>query len=351
MHDHKTHAHPHVPGRAHAHVDAAPDVHSPADASADAPACSHAHGHAGHTHRPSSSRVLFLALASTLVFAAVEAVAGWLSGSLALIGDAGHMFNDAVALGIAALAAWIAQRPPSTRHTYGLGRAEVIAALFNSAAMLVLVVFIAVEAISRLRSNGAQIAGPTVILVASLGLLVNLLVAWLLSRGERSLNVRAALLHVLADLFGSVAALVSGLLIQFTGWQGADPLLAGLIGALILWSSLRLLREALHALMEGAPAGLSVQEIGRTMAAGAGVASVHDLHVWAVRPGQVMLTAHVVVHSMAEWPQVLAAMRHLLAHRFHIEHVTLQPELAAEIQAAPVNFTRSRAASERRLHE
>lgn len=300
----------------------------------------HAHGHAhgSHVHTPSSSRILFGALALTLGFAAVEAVAGWLSGSLALIGDAGHMLNDAVALGVAAFAAWIAQRPPSVRHTYGFGRAEVIAALFNSGAMLALVVFIAIEAIGRLRFGG-EVAGKTVMFVAFGGLLVNLLVAWLLSRGENdSINVRAALLHVLGDLLGSVAAIVSGAVVYFTGWQAADPILAMLIGFLILWSSLRLLREALHALMEGTPADLSIEEIGLAMAAEAGVASVHDLHVWAVRPGQVMLTAHVVVRDMAGWPALLASLRGLLSRRFRIGHVTLQPEPASEVRASPVNF-------------
>lgn len=289
---------------------------------------SHHHGHGHHHHASSHNPHLLGATLLTLVFAGVEALAGHWGGSLALMGDAGHMVNDGVALALAAAAAWVARRPPSQRHTYGLGRAEVLAALLNSLAMLALVVAIVVEAVERLHSP-AHVAGPMVMGVATLGLGVNGLVAWLLSRGESTLNTRAALLHVLGDMLGSVAAIAAGATVYFTGWQAADPLLAGGIALLILGSSLRLLKEALHALMEGVPPHLKQDEIGLALAALAGVQSVHDLHIWSVGDGQVMLSAHLRLAELEPWPVILEEARHLLLHRWHIDHVTLQPETPA----------------------
>jgi cobalt-zinc-cadmium efflux system protein len=265
----------------------------------------------------------------TLAFALVEALGGWWAGSLALLGDAGHMVTDSTALGLAALADWVARRPPSERHSYGLGRAEVIAALVNAVAMLALVGGITVAAIQRLRQP-APVAGGAVITLALLGLVVNLLVAWMLSRGEQTLNARAAMLHVLGDLAGSLAALLAGLIITFTGWTAADPLLSLLICVLILYSTMRLLREALHVLMEGVPLHLDMGEVGSALAAVQGVASVHDLHIWTLSSGRVALSAHIVLRDMAGWPPLLTQLRKLLHDRYQIAHVTLQPEPIAE---------------------
>lgn len=295
----------------------------------------HGLGHShGHHHAAGHNPHLLGATLLTLGFAGVEALAGSWAGSLALIGDAGHMVNDGVALALAAAAAWVARRPPSQRHTYGLGRAEVLAALLNSLAMLALVIAIVVEAVARLHSP-APIAGPTVMGVAVIGLAVNGLVAWLLSRGESNLNTRAALLHVIGDMLGSVAAIAAGATVYFTGWQAADPLLAGGIAVLILGSSLRLLRQALHALMEGVPAHLQAEEIGLALAAVEGVQSVHDLHIWTVGDGQVMLSAHLRLSDLAPWPDILERCRLLLEHRWQIGHVTLQPET---LPVAPLHF-------------
>jgi len=239
----------------------------------------HAHGH-GHAHRGAQGTLL-AALALTLGFAGVETVAGWWSGSLALLSDAGHMLADSLALAAAALAAVLARRAPSARHSYGLGRAEILAAFGNALVMIALVAVIAAEAVQRLHEPVA-VAGGTVMLVAFLGLLVNLAAAWVLSRERGNLNVRAALLHVLGDLLGSVAALVSGAVILLSGWTPIDPLLSLLISALILVSAVRVLREALHALMEGVPLHLDAEEIRDTMTGVAGVAAVRNLHVWSL---------------------------------------------------------------------
>lgn len=282
----------------------------------------------------------------TLGFAGVEALAGWWSGSLALLGDAGHMVTDALSLAIAALAARLVLRPVSFRHSYGLRRFEALAALLNCLFMLAVVAVLLWHAVERLLEP-REVAGATVTVVAFLGLLLNLAVAWLLTRGEADLNTRGALIHVLGDLLGSVAALVAGLVIQFTGWTPIDPLLTLLICGLILFSTLSLLRRVVHTLLDGVPDTLSLPEIGRAMAAVDGVHSVHDLHVWSLDSRRTALSAHIVLRSSQHWAQVLAAQQALLRERFGIEHATLQPELPAQ---APLVFTprSSRPAANRR---
>jgi cobalt-zinc-cadmium efflux system protein len=284
---------------------------------------SHDHAHHHHHH---ARNFLPAALIITLLYAGVEAGAGWWAGSLALLSDAGHMLTDALALGLAAAAAWVARRPPTPRHSFGLERVEVLAALGNAGFMLAVIIGIAWSAVDRLL-HPVPVQGMVVTAVAVVGLLVNVGVAWLLAHGEETLNTRAALLHVLGDLLGSVAALASGLVIQFTGWTPADPLLSLFICALILYSTLRLAREAVHALLEGVPPGLVLPEVGRRMAAVEGVVSVHDLHIWSLSSRQAALSAHVVVRDLEEWPRILPALAELLRTDFEIAHATLQPEL------------------------
>ena len=299
-----------------------------------------------HDERPSAAgvpaRTLAVAVIVTLAFAAVEALAGWWSGSLALLGDAGHMLTDAVALLIAALAARVALMPPSARHSYGMARAELVAAFVNAAFMLTVVGMLVVEGIARLL-DPVEVEGTTVAVVAGAGLVLNLGVAWMLSRGGRDLNVRAALLHVVGDALGSVAALVSGVVVMLTGWTRIDPALTFVIAGLIGFSSIRLAREALHGLMEGVPFHLSLPEIGKAMAGVPGVLSVHDLHVWSISSERVALSAHVVLGGMDQWNGVLAGLRTLLKARFGIEHITLQPETAdVTVQALVRGNSRSR---------
>jgi cobalt-zinc-cadmium efflux system protein len=304
------------------------------------------HGHHHHHHAPAPARRLYAALALTLGFAVLETAGGLWSGSLALLGDAGHMFSDSTALALAAVAAWVARRPPSSRHSYGLARAEVLAAVANALLMLAVVTGLVVEAIARLQAP-QPVAGGMVMVIAGAGLVVNLLVLAVLSRGAQDLNTRGALLHVFGDLLGSVAALLAGAVIQFTGWLPIDPLLSIAIGALILISTWRLLREALHVLMEGVPLHLDLAVVGRSLAALPGVVSVHDLHIWAVRAGTPALSAHVVVEDLGRWMAVLEAMRALLRDRYGIEHVTLQPETRAGL-ASIAPLTRQPAARPRR---
>jgi cobalt-zinc-cadmium efflux system protein len=208
-----------------------------------------------------------------------------------------------------------------------LVRAEAVAALFNGFFMVAVVMGISWSAVQRLQEP-VPVAGGTVIAIAAAGLMVNLIVFRMLHAGEKTLNVRAALLHVLGDLLGSVAALISGIVIYLTGWNSIDPLLSFFICALILFSSLRLLREVLHVIMEGVPHYLDLRQVGSAMAAVAGVAEVHDLHIWTLASGRVALSAHVVIHDMAQWGAQLDELRHLLHEQYDIEHVTLQPEPA-----------------------
>lgn len=282
----------------------------------------HDHHHSGL----SSRRVLLGALCLTLGFAAVEFLAGLWAGSLALMADAGHMLTDSSALALAALAAWIATRPASNRRTWGHGRAEVLAALINGAVMCVLVGLIVWQAIERFQSP-RDIHGAMVIGVALLGLAVNVLVFFVLSRGERNINLRGAMLHVLGDLLGSVAALISGIVIMATGWTPIDPLLSLLICMLILIAAVRLLREATHIVMEGVPGHIDLAAVHSTMTAVEGVTGIHDLHVWQVSGQRVALSAHVVVTDLSAWPVVLDRLNRELLESHAIDHPTLQPEL------------------------
>jgi cobalt-zinc-cadmium efflux system protein len=265
------------------------------------------------------------AAALTIAFAVVEAAGGWWTGSLALLSDAGHMLTDGAALALAAVAAWMARRPPSQRHSYGLGRAEIVAAFANSGTMLLIVVALGYESIVRLGAP-APVNGAAAALIALAGLALNLVILRRLSPHGHDLNARAARLHVLGDTLGSIAALASGVVIALWGWTRIDPIASLAICVLIAISSVRLLRESLHALMEGVPHGLSVETVGSEMASVGGVVSVHDLHVWMLSGSRMALSAHVVVGSMAHWERTRRDLQSRLHEKFGIDHVTLQPE-------------------------
>jgi len=285
-----------------------------------------AHHHHAHDQGPRSGQHAFaIALTVTLAYAFIELWGGLWSGSLALISDAGHMFSDVLALALAALAAWLARRPAGYRHSYGWARAEVIGALLNGLLMLAVVVWLVVEAVQRLLEP-RPVAALGVLVIAFIGLLVNALVAYIVGHSEDSLNRRAALLHVLGDLVSSLAALIAGAVIYFTGWVMIDPILSLVIGGLILMSTLNLLRETLHVLMEGVPHAVNFEQIGSALATIRGVARVHDLHVWSIASNRIALSAHLEIGRLEEWPRILHDSRALLHDRFDIEHVTLQPE-------------------------
>jgi cobalt-zinc-cadmium efflux system protein len=291
----------------------------------DAGVHAHGPGDGGRHQVKRGARSLGWAVALTAGYALVELVGGLWSGSLALLADAGHMATDAAALLFALAANIVARRPPSARHSYGLARTEVIAAFVNALAMLAVVVWLFVAAVERLRQP-TPVNGASVFVIATIGLVLNLAVAWVLARDRDNVNTRAALLHVLGDLFGSVAAIAAGVIIYFTGFLPIDPLLSMLVGGLILRSTLAVLRETTHVLLDAVPDHIKYQEVGVALARIPGVRSLHDLHVWAMAPGQCALSAHVLIDDLAQWPAILARARALLREDYKIEHVTLQPE-------------------------
>lgn len=292
----------------------------------------HHHGHEhDHSHAPSADadrRWLAVALAVIAAFMVVEVVAGILADSLALLSDAAHMLTDAGAIALALVAARIATRPAGGRFTFGWGRAEIISAQVNGATLLVLAGVIGVEAVQRFL-DPPKVEGAIVILVGVLGGCANVAAAWALAKAERqSLNVEGARQHVLTDLYASMAAATSGLIIVLSGWDRADAIASFLVALLLLRSGWRLSREAAVVLLEGAPSGVDPPEVGRALAGMPGVVQVHDLHVWEVTSGFVTLSAHVLVASGDDCHARRREMKELLHDRFGIDHTTLQVDHA-----------------------
>ena len=285
------------------------------------------HNHA-HDHAQAPVHVLWLAVTLTLGFALVEAVAGWWSGALVLLGDAAHMFTDAFSLGLAAVAALLAQRPADQKHSYGFGRVEMLGAFINAVLMLMVVAVLAYEAVERLQSPPA-INAQTIAWVALIGLAVNILVARLLwPASDNNINVRGALLHVIGDILGSIVALVTGLVLLFVDWYWLDPLLTLVICGLIGFAAINLLREAAHQLMDGVPLELDLDEIRHALDEIEGVERSHHLHVWRIQGRTIGLTAELELRDAQDWSQVLSAAQHMLHQRFNIDHATLQPAFA-----------------------
>lgn len=294
----------------------------------------HAHkkGDARHSHskQVANQNLLLIALVLTLGFSGIEGAAAYFANSLALISDAGHMVTDAAALGLALLAQMISRRPPSAKHSFGFGRAEALAAFVNSIVMLGLVVWIVVEAISRFY-DPHKVDGLTVTVVAAIGLLMNIVVAWVLSRDKKSVNTRAALVHVMGDLLGSIAALVAGVVIQLTGWMPIDAILSILVSLLILKSTVSILHESYHFLMEGVPLHIDYLQVGKDLRSVPGVLAVHDLHVWEMTPSFPALIGHIEIADIMEWPAIMSRINEMLIEKHGIDHVTLQPEEVGEI--------------------
>ncbi len=290
-----------------------------------------------HKHPADSRKTLLLALCITGGFAVIELVGGLLANSLALIGDAGHMATDALALGLGALAAAISRIGATARYSYGLRRAEVLGAFINVLFMFCVVVWIVIEAIERVQEP-VTVAGPAVMVIAAIGLIINLVVFRILHAGEQTLNTRGALLHVLGDLLGSVAALGAGLIVWLTDWMLIDPLLSLLVCGLILLSSTRVLLDSVHVMMEGVPPELSLSDVGESMAgAHPDIMQIHDLHIWRLSSDMTALSAHVVLRESSRWPDVLNNLRTRLHTQYGISHITIQPEMADEQIVVPAD--------------
>ena len=295
----------------------------------------HSHGAgsaAGHTHaqRRDDLSALRSAFAITVSVLLLEAIGGWLTGSVALLADAGHMLTDAGALAIALSAAWMARRPRSAQKSFGYGRAEILAALVNGILLGGVSVGIALEAFERLANPGSVQAGP-MLAIAVVGLVANLLAARLLMRASReNLNVRAAFLHVLGDALGSVAAIAAGVSLLLFEFQAADAVAALAIAAVLVVSAVRLVHESVDVLLEGAPRHLDMDEILAEVERVPGVVSVHDLHIWTVSSVFLAMSAHVDLAPGADPEDTRKGVHRLLHQRYAIEHTTIQTEAAVQ---------------------
>ncbi len=272
------------------------------------------------------------ALTLTGGFLVVEVVGALWTGSLALLADVGHMLTDVGGLSLSLLAIYFAQRPPTPANTYGYLRTEILAALANGVALFLVAGYILYEAIERVWAPPQVLSGPMLV-IALIGLAVNLLGMVLLRRGaSESMNLRGAYLELLSDAIGSVGVIVAALVIQTTGIVLADPLIGAAVGLWILPRTWRLIRQAIHILMEGVPPHLDIQEIQAAMSTIRGVAAVHDLHVWTLTSGREAMSSHVVVNTLSAGREILGALHQLLHERFGIEHTTIQLEEETLVQ-------------------
>ncbi|MEO6462848.1 MAG: cation diffusion facilitator family transporter [Candidatus Eisenbacteria bacterium] len=286
------------------------------------------HAHSG------SRRALAMVLALNALSCLVEFAAGWWTNSLALLSDAGHMLGDVGAIALSLAAATLAARPAAPDKTWGWWRSEILAAMVNGVTLVVIAALVFVEAVRRLGSP-PDVPGPAIVVVATFGLLINLISVAALSAGRRGdLNLRGAFLHSVSDALGSIGAIVAGVLVMTRGWTLADPLASIFIAVLVAVAGVGLLRDTVHVLMEGAPASIRVDRLRGALEGSSGVRAVHDLHVWSLTSRFPAVSAHVVADpalSLAEGQVLLDRLRGMLLEEFEVRHVTLQLEtLAAE---------------------
>ena len=286
------------------------------------------------------SRVSLIALGLTITMMVIEFVAGWLSGSLALIADAWHMLTDASALGLSLFAAWFATRPATPGKTYGYYRTEILAALANGLALWLIVIWIYAQAIHRLQHLPTIDTGPMLV-VAVAGLIVNLFIGGLLMKHRAgSLNVQAAWLNVMSDALGSVGVIIAGLCIRWFGWYSADSVASMVIGTLIAFTSWNLVRQAVNVLLEGTPMHLKPGELVEALRTVHGVRAVHDVHLWTITTGMDAMSGHVVIEDINKSSEVLSGLNGVLTQKFHIAHTTLQLEPvqhACKLEKAPAS--------------
>lgn len=288
------------------------------------------HASHNHTHRTQrtgeSSRRLRLVLVLTALYMLAEVIGAWFTGSLALLADAGHMFTDVAALVLALIAVWFGSRPATSRKTFGYYRLEIIAALVNGVTLVVISLFIFYGAYERWLSPPVVRSGP-MIAVAVGGLVVNLICAWILhARHEVDLNLRGAWMHVMGDALGSVAAILAGICMLLFGWYAADAVFSVVISLLIIWGSVRLIKESTNVLLEGTPAHINLAAVENAILDTKGVADVHDLHVWTITSGREALSAHVIHADTISQPDLLRELRAKLHDRFGVDHLTIQME-------------------------
>ena len=318
VHDHDDHGHEHHDHSGHSHDDHGHDDHG------------HDHDHS-HDYREAGRRSLWISFFLISSFMIAEVIGGILSGSLALLADAGHMITDALAIALALFALWIGDRVEDAARTYGFRRAEVLAALINAISLWIIVAWILFEAYHRVTHlDEVEIEGPLMLIVGALGLVVNIVAAWILHRNsEHSLNVEGAFWHVMGDLMGSVGVVISGIVIITTNWVLIDPILSVLIGLLILWSSWGLAKKVLVVLLEGVPQHVDVEQLCDQIEDLEGVTLVHDVHIWTIASGYESMTAHVLVDpdlAKEDTEALLRQIREIARDEHGIHHLTVQIE-------------------------
>ncbi|MBC1522585.1 cation diffusion facilitator family transporter [Listeria aquatica] len=290
----------------------------------------HSHDHHGHGHHHTHSankKALFISFILIAGFMVAEVIGGILTNSLALLSDAGHMLSDAVALGLSLLAFKFGEKAASDSKTYGYRRFEILAAFFNGLTLIIISLFIFYEAYHRF-FEPKQVIGSGMMTISVLGLLVNILVAYILAKGDTSgnLNMRSAFLHVLGDLLGSVGAIAAALLIIFFGWNIADPIASVLVSIFVLISGIRVFRESIQILMEGKPANVEIEGIRNYLLEQPEIESVHDLHVWSISSDFPSLTVHLQVAEDVDRDVLLERIRSKIENQFHVSHITIQME-------------------------
>ncbi|MCY9662321.1 cation diffusion facilitator family transporter [Paenibacillus chondroitinus] len=289
----------------------------------------HNHGHGlGHSHAPNNKKGLAIALIITSGIMFVEFFGGLITNSLALLSDSGHMLSDAVSLALSLVAMWFANRPASPRKSFGYYRFEILAALFNGLALFIIAAFIIKEAIARF-FDPPTVSSGSMILIALVGLLANLLSVWALMRQsdvKDNINVRSAYLHVIGDALGSVGAILAGLLMLFFGWYIADPIISVIVSVLILKSAWGVIRTAIHILMEGTPVTIDTDLVKKTLESIDGVINVHDMHVWTITSGLDSLSCHILIDDSKDSQTILQSAIHEIEKKFKIQHTTFQIE-------------------------
>ncbi|NDW17600.1 cation transporter [Dysgonomonas sp. 216] len=291
---------------------------------------SHNHSHNGHSHSHShnaNKKALTVSFILISLYMIVEFVGGYITNSLALLSDAGHMLSDSFALGLSLSALLFGQRAATTNKTFGYKRFEILAALLNGLILVIIAIFICKEAIARF-SQPESVVGEGMIIISTIGLIINLIVAWILSRGEAkdNLNVRSAFLHVIGDLLGSVGAIIAALLIIFFGWNIADPIASIIVSVLVLYSGWHIIKESVNILMEGKPANVNSESILLQLRGIGGVVDVHDLHIWMITSDFTSLTVHLVVGKDVDRDNILEKAIFLINKESGIKHITIQTE-------------------------
>ncbi|WP_226658829.1 cation diffusion facilitator family transporter [Pseudalkalibacillus hwajinpoensis] len=284
---------------------------------------SHDHGH----HHSANKKALFISFLLIASFMVLEVIGGFVTNSLALLSDAGHMLSDTVALGMSLLAFKLGEKASDQEKTYGYKRFEILAAFLNGIALIAISFYILWESIQRF-IDPPEVASTGMLIIAAIGLLVNILVAWILMKGDTSenLNLRSAFLHVLGDLLGSIGAIIAALLIMFAGWNYADPIASAIVAVLVLVSGIRVTKDSFHVLMEGTPSNINLEEVKSTIVEIDGVQSIHDVHIWNITSDFPSFTCHIVVRQTCDRDQLLQLIGKKLQEQFDLTHTTIQME-------------------------